>query len=237
MGERGMIKLRTLVRILLLLKLMLFAGSLQANPADYTVLGVITGSKDKKGVALMKQKSNGKVSAFREGEEVVKGTMIKSVLRKTVTFAYQDKFYELAVGDDAPKEIKEGEESRERKIASNLTNIQGIEKQGDTLKVSRALKDTLASGEGLNKILMQAATIPYVENGKLVGFRILEIDPGSIFDVAGFQNGDVITHINDQAINDAGLAIRALGSLKTASSATFKYLRGSTPQTLTIQIQ
>lgn len=229
-------KLRTLVRILLILKFILFAGALQANPADFTVLGVITGSKDKKGVALMKQKSNGKVSAFKEGDEVIKGTVIKRVLRKTVTFAYQDKFFELSVGDESPKEVKEGE-SHERKVATNLTNAQGIEKQGDTLKVSRALKDTLASGEGLNKILMQAATIPYVENGRLVGFRILEIDPGSIFDVAGFQNGDIITHINDQAINDAGLAIRALGSLKNTTTATFKYLRGTSPMNLTIQIQ
>lgn len=184
----------------------------------------------------MKQKSNSKVSAFREGDEVVKGTMIKSILRKTVAFAYDGKVFELSVGEDSPTEVKDGE-SRERTIASNLSNVQGIERQGDVLKVSRQLKETLASGEGLNKILMQASTIPYVENGKLLGFRILEIDPSSIFDIAGFQNGDIITHINDQPINDAGLAIRALGSLKTASTANFKYLRGSSPMTLTIQIQ
>lgn len=183
----------------------------------------------------MKQKSNGKVSAFKEGDEVVKGTKIKGIFRKSVTFAYQGKTFELSVGEENPKEVKEGE-SRESRIASNLTNASGIEKTGDILKVSRELKDSLSSGEGLNKILMQAATIPYVENGKLIGFRILEIDPGSIFDIAGFQNGDVITHINEQPINDAGLAIRALGSLKTASTASFSYLRGATPMNLTIQI-
>jgi len=207
-----------------------------ANPADYTILGVITSSKDKKGVALIKQKSNGKVSAFKEGDEVIKGTTIKGILRKTVTFSYQNKFYELSVGEDNPKEVK-GDGDQGRAIASNLNNASGIEKTGDTLKVSRTLKDSLASGEGLNKILMQAATIPYVENGKLIGFRILEIDPGSIYDVAGFQNGDVITHINEQPINDAGLALRALSSLKTASTASFNYLRGSTPLTLTIEIK
>ena len=211
------------------------AETARANPADYTVLGVITSSKGKPGVALMKQKSNGKVSAFKEGDEVVKGTKIKGILRKSVTFAYQGKTFELTVGEENPKEVNEGE-SRASRIASNLTNASGIEKTGDTLKVSRELKDSLSSGEGLNKILMQAATIPYVENGKLIGFRILEIDPGSIFDIAGFQNGDVITHINEQPINDAGLAIRALGSLKTASTASFSYLRGSTPMNLTIQI-
>lgn len=227
--------MRYLLRILILFELLIGAETARANPADYTVLGVITSSKDKKGVALMKQKSNGKVSAFKEGDEVVKGTKIKSILRKSVTFTYEGKVFELTVGEENPKEIKAGE-SRESHIASNLTNASGIEKIGDTLKVSRELKDSLSSGEGLNKILMQAATIPYVENGKLIGFRILEIDPGSIFDIAGFQNGDVITHINEQPINDAGLAIRALGSLKTAATASFSYLRGSTPMNLTIQI-
>ncbi len=233
---KGNIQLRYVLLILFLLNLLLAGQVAWANPADYTILGVITSNKDKKGVALIKTKSNGKVSAFKEGDEVVKGTRIKSILRKTVTFSFEKKFYELSVGEDNPKEVK-GEGDRERSIASNLNNAQGIEKSGDTLKVSRALKDSLATGEGLNKILMQAATIPYVENGKLLGFRILEIDPGSIYDVAGFQNGDVITHINEQPINDAGLALRALSSLKTASSATFNYLRGSMPMTLTIEIK
>ncbi|MBC7658743.1 MAG: PDZ domain-containing protein [Chitinophagaceae bacterium] len=227
--------MRYLLRILILLELLIGANVAFANPADFTVLGVITSSKDKKGVALMKNKKDGKVSAYKEGDEVVKGTKIKSILRKTVTFSFERKLYELSVGEDSPKEVKDNGAAA-RSVASNLSKAEGIEKTGDTLKVSRALKDSLASGEGLNKILMQAATIPYVENGKLIGFRILEIDPGSIFDVAGFQNGDIITHINDQPINDAGLAIRALGSLKAASSASFSYLRGSTPMNLKIDI-
>jgi general secretion pathway protein C len=236
MRPEGNVKLRYLLRILCLISLFLGAEVARANPADYTILGVITSSKGKKGVALVKQKSNGKVSAFKEGDEVVKGTKIRNILRKSVTFLYENKVFELNVGEENPKEIKD-DGSRERSIASNLTGVSGIEKTGDTLKVSRALKDSLSTGEGLNKILMQAATIPYVENGKLIGFRILEIDPGSIFDVAGFQNGDIITHINEQPINDAGLAIRALGGLKNSPSASFTYLRGSTPMNLTIEIK
>ena len=63
---------------------------------------------------------------------------------------------------------------------------------------------------------MQAAAVPYTKNGKLIGFKLLEIDEGSIYNVAGIQNGDVITHINDLPINDAGAAIRALTKLKKA---------------------
>jgi type II secretion system protein C len=206
-----------------------------ANPFDYTVLGVITSAKDKKGVALLKQKSSGKVSASKQGDEVLKGMKIVSIMRKTVTFSFEKKTYELSVGDESPKELS-GSQNLASTPADNLSGVVGIERQGNTLKVSKSLKDSLTGGEGLNKILMQAATIPYVENGRLLGFRILEIDQGSIFDVAGLKDGDIITHINDQPINDAGLAIRALNSLKQASNATFNYLRGSTPMQLTLQV-
>ena len=75
-----------------------------------------------------------------------------------------------------------------------------------------------------------------MKEGRLVGFKLLEIDSGSIYEVAGFQNGDVITHINEQPINDAGLAIRALRSLKTAANASFNYLRQNQPHELIIKI-
>lgn len=221
--------------ILIFFLLELFGASLAlANPFDYTVLGVITSAKDKKGVALLKQKSSGKVSASKEGDEVLKGMRIVSIMRKTVTFQFESKKYELSVGDEAPKEVNG--DGPGATPADNLAGVVGIERSGNTLKVSKQLKDTLVGGEGLNKILMQAATIPYVENGRLVGFRILEIDPGSIFDVAGLKDGDIITHINEQPINDAGLAIRALNSLKAASNATFNYIRGSTSMQLTLQV-
>lgn len=225
--------MKRLLLIFVLLQ-MLAAGSAFANPFDYTVLGVITSAKEKKGVALLKQKSSGKVSASKEGDEVIKGMKIVSIMRKTVTFAFDKKTYELSVGDESPKELSG--ELVASTPADNLSGVVGIERQGNTLKVSKQLKDNLVGGEGLNKILMQAATIPYVENGRLVGFRILEIDPGSIFDVAGLRDGDIITHINDQPINDAGLAIRALNSLRQASNATFNYLRGSTQMQLTLQV-
>ena len=227
--------MKNLLRILIVLELLLGTTSVFANPFDFSILGVITSSRGKKGVALMKQKSSDKVSAFKEGDEVVPGTKIKSILRKTVTFSYQNKLYELTVGEDKPRQVNEAS-SGASVVASNLTHAAGIEKDGDVLKVSRSLKDSLSSSEGLNKILMQAAAISYVQNGKLVGFRLLEIDAGSIFEMAGFQNGDIITHINEQPLNDAGLAIRALGSLKTAASASFGYLRGTTAMSLTIQI-
>ncbi len=218
--------------LLMLLSLLLGASLAQGNPFDYNVLGVIASSQNQKGVALIKQKTSGRVAAFREGQDVVQGCRIEKIFRKTVTFSYNSKFYELSVGDETPTEVKG---SPNVSVAENLVHADGIERQGNTLKVTRSLKDNLV-GENLNKILMQAAAVPHVENGRLTGFQLLEIDQGSIFDVAGLKNGDIITHINEQPINDAALAIKALSQLKAATSATFSYIRNRKPMELVIQI-
>ncbi|HYX33571.1 MAG TPA: PDZ domain-containing protein [Oligoflexus sp.] len=219
-------------RFWILLSLLCGASLAQGNPFDYNVLGVIASSQNQKGVALIKQKPSGRVAAFREGQDIAAGCRIEKIFRKTVTFSYNSKFYELSVGDETPTEVKGTPQSN---VAENLGQADGIERQGNTLKVTRSLKDNLV-GENLNKILMQAAAVPHVENGRLMGFQLLEIDQGSIFDVAGLKNGDIITHINEQPINDAALAIKALSQLKAASSATFNYIRNRKPMELVIQI-
>ncbi len=224
--------LRIIIAIALSLSL---SPSARANPFDYNVLGVIASSQNQKGVALIKQKSSGKVNAFREGQEVTAGCIITKIFRKTVSFSYNQKHYELSVGDENPTEVKGGSYTLNTSVADNLYQADGIERSGNTLKVTRSLKDNLV-GENLNKILMQAAAVPHIEQGRLIGFQLLEIDRGSIFDVAGLKNGDIITHINERPINDAALAIKALSGLKSASSASFTYIRNSKPMELVIQI-
>ncbi len=228
--------MRSFSTLMMLLSLFMGSQFALANPFEYNVLGVIASSQNQKGVALIKQKTSGKVNAFREGQEVVPNCKILKIYRKTVTFSYNSKFYELSVGDETPTEVKGSPTGAGiSTVADNLYQADGIERAGNTLKVTRSLKENLV-GENLNKVLMQAAAVPHVENGRLMGFQLLEIDQGSIFDVAGLKNGDIITHINEQPINDAALAIKALSGLKTATSATFGYIRNSKPMELVIQI-
>ena len=141
------------------------------------------------------------------------------------------KQYTMRVGDDSPSETIVGPKTT---VADNLSNANGIERQGNTLRISRDLKENLI-GKNLNKILMQAAAVPYTKNGKLIGFKLLEIDEGSIYNVAGIKNGDIITHINDLPINDAGAAIRALTKLKKANTAKFGYIRNNQANEIIIE--
>lgn len=204
-----------------------------ATEIDFTILGVIASSNEGGGIALIKNKKTGKVSAFKVGKNIDSKTHIKKIERKTVTFVKEQKTYTMRVGDDTPTESLSNQGPS---VADNLNNANGIERVGNTLKISRELRENLV-GKNLNKILMQAAAVPYTKNGKLIGFKLLEIDEGSIYNVAGIQNGDVITHINDLPINDAGAAIRALTKLKKASTAKFGYLRNNLANEIVIETQ
>ncbi len=92
----------------------------------------------------------------------------------------------------------------------------GIEKITPTqFNVSRTEVDRTLSD--FNNILTQARAIPNSENGVPNGYKLLQIVPGSIYDKLGLQNGDVISGLNGQPINDPGKAFEMLSELKTSN--------------------
>jgi type II secretory pathway component PulC len=84
---------------------------------------------------------------------------------------------------------------------------------------------------------MQAAAVPNYEGGRLKGFTLWEIDKGSVYELAGFQDGDVITAINGQELTDVGNTIKLLHSLKGESRADVSVTRAGTARTIKIEVQ
>ncbi len=205
---------------------------------EFIVLGVIASNEHQNGVALLKHKKTGKVKAFRQGESIDQQIVLTSVNRKSVDFTWNKQLFTLKVGDEVAQEIEAKTNAPQLANATSISDLRGqvgIEKSGSVLNVSSSLKESLV-GENLNKILMQAAAVPHTVNGRLIGFKLTEIDQGSIYDVAGFQDGDIITHIDEKPINNVAYAIKALRNLKDASIARFSYIRKSESHELTIQI-
>lgn len=229
------------ISLFLLLLFNLLPETALANPSDYVVLGVIASNNGREGVALMKQKETGKVTAFREGATLSKDLSITRIERKEVLFNFKGSYYILSVGSDTPIPTSGGKPmpSRGRGIdvdSNNLAEKDGFELRDNTLKVNATLKNVLVEKK-LGEILMQTATEPHVENGRMVGFKLWDIEKGSIFDVAGFQDGDLITAINQQPINSAAVAIRILNQLRNASDAEIEFVRQGQNRSLRIVIQ
>jgi general secretion pathway protein C len=98
-------------------------------------------------------------------------------------------------------------------------------------------REMLASTENMNQMLTQARALPYVEQGKTVGFKISEIVPGSIYEKIGLQNGDVIQKVNSQEVDDPAKFFQLYQGLKTERYISIDLIRGGQRQTMSYEIR
>ena len=111
-----------------------------------------------------------------------------------------------------------------------------IEKLSETqFNISRVeVEKTLSD---LNNVLTQARCVPNFENGTPSGYKCFQIVPGSIYDKLGMQNGDVLTGINGENINDPGKAFEMLSQLKTANHVDLSLKRNGATKNYSYDIR
>ncbi|MGZ3651251.1 MAG: hypothetical protein ACXWSC_08745, partial [Bdellovibrionota bacterium] len=62
-------------------------------------------------------------------------------------------------------------------------------------------------------ILTQARMVPDLMNGHVVGYRVLQILPGSSWDKMGIKDNDVILRADGEAVDNAAVAFEKLGRI------------------------
>jgi general secretion pathway protein C len=78
-------------------------------------------------------------------------------------------------------------------------------------------------------LFSQIRAVPDLQNGASDGFRLSEIQPGSIFQQMGLQDGDVLTQVSGQPIGNPARAMQMLSTLQSRSNITLNVLRNGTP--------
>jgi type II secretory pathway component PulC len=69
----------------------------------------------------------------------------------------------------------------------------------------------------LSEISTQARMVAAFENGKSIGFRVLSMKPGSVFEKIGLQNGDIVTSINGYPLSGPDKVLELYQKAKTSS--------------------
>lgn len=95
----------------------------------------------------------------------------------------------------------------------------GFELVGNRILVTEALQRHIA-GEGLLSILMQAASEP-VEGG----YRIFQIDPGSVFELIGMEDNDIITELDGEPLSNPLTTMLLLNRARSLKSFSFRFQR------------
>jgi len=91
--------------------------------------------------------------------------------------------------------------------------------------------------ENLPTLLQQAKAVPHSENGRKAGFRIVNIQGGSVFEDLGLKEGDIIQGVNGKQIRTPSQALKAYRELKSASNFKVRLKRNGQPVTLNYDVK
>lgn len=91
----------------------------------------------------------------------------------------------------------------------------------------------------LSSILMQARAVPNRDpgTGAINGFRLLDMQPGSIFEQLGMQRMDVIKSVDGTPVDSPAKAMELYNTLKNAPKLSLQIERNGKTETMTYNIQ
>jgi len=98
----------------------------------------------------------------------------------------------------------------------------------------RSIDDLFADVESVQRL--GRALLHRGPDGEFDGFRVSAIRAGSLPEVIGFKNGDVVHAINGHAVNDISAAMNAYSSLMTEDEFAFDITRRGEPERIEVQV-
>jgi general secretion pathway protein C len=91
--------------------------------------------------------------------------------------------------------------------------------------------------QNMAQLFTEIRAIPNLQNGAAQGFRLSEIQPGSIFQQIGLTDGDILTAAGGEPVNDPVKAMSLLDSLRNRSAITLNVIRNGAPVQLYYNIR
>lgn len=107
----------------------------------------------------------------------------------------------------------------------------------DLPKGSLSRADVIAVVDaGLGRFLQRVRVEPSLEEGRFVGFRVLELVPPGFWAQTDLEPGDVVTHVNETPIENPERAHAVFESLREAQVLKVRVLREGQERFLTFRI-
>ncbi|KYG64880.1 general secretion pathway protein GspC [Bdellovibrio bacteriovorus] len=198
-----------------------------------TLIGTLVHSNPEKSIAAIEVKGKGQVISYSPKKEIegiatiIRVERQKVVLRNTnsgrLEFIEMKKEGKVAFGSARPSSGTTGTE---------------VQRSGDnTFSIKRA--DVLKYTNDLSAVLMQARAVPNREpgTGNINGFRILDMQPGSIYEQLGLQRMDVIKSVDGTPVDSPAKAMELYNLLKNSPKVTLQVERNGKQENMTYNIQ
>jgi general secretion pathway protein C len=199
------------------------------------LIGTIVHSNPDKSVATIELKGKNMIVSYRNKTDIENMATITKIERGKVTFRNMNnnqlEFIEAQTknklsfkGSKAP--LKAGNANSD---VTQVGNNQFQLKRADLLKYTNNLAG----------ILQQARSVPNrnPQTGEIDGFRLLDFQPGSIFEKLGLQRMDVIKGVNGDPVDSPAKAMELYNALKNSDKINISVERNGKTESLDYTIQ
>ncbi len=185
--------------------------------------------------AIIEDNNNHQQSLYRLADEIPDAGKLVKVERNRVLIDHQGQIVALEIAEDRTPAVVAA--SRPQLSAPRPSgNGHGIRRSGDNqFVIERSFVDQ--NLKNLGSLLTQMRAVPNLEDGKTNGFRLSEIQQGSIFQQMGLQDGDIVKTIAGQEINDPMRAMELLSVLQNQQGVAIQVIRAGRPVDLSYQIR
>ncbi len=184
------------------------AGAIPSTQ-PFDLIGTIILSETSRSVAAIKNREKNEVESYQSGD------LLTSALRVYKINPHKVYFQNLDSGQLEYIELREEESTLA--MAQTYEPVSGgiREMGGGQFIIDRgALEATLANP---NEILTHARAVPNIVDGKIQGFKIFSIKPGSVYEQLGVRNGDTVKRINGVDLDSPAKALEFYGIIASAS--------------------
>ena len=187
---------------------------------NFILVGTIVAGKDS--FALIK--SGSKTSIFQLGEELAPGVVVSEIGRQLVVLMVH------GVRKELPLKQRKGAGAklvRQQNPAASKRGIVAVDES--SWKISKAVAKNARAN--LNSLLQTARMIPQMKNGKTVGFKLVELEKGSLLEQIGLKVGDLVVEINHVKLNSPEKALQIFQQLREANNISLGLMRNGKPET------
>ena len=207
------------------------------KPEKFTKF-ILTGIYDSSSKKIIALDYLGKSYVLELGESL-EGYKFSKLYPTYAIFTKDNKEYRL----DLYKENDKGVKKRASTSAAISSAVkpkeepkkQVIERAGDTTYIPKNLFNKYKTDIGA--IRKNIGVAPYMEGGKLSGFRIRYVKKGSDFDKLGVKRGDIITAINGEQLNNFKVPLEFFNNLDSITAATLTIKRGNEIKELEYEVR
>lgn len=184
-----------------------------------SLIGTVVAGEDS--LALIQIGS--KAGVFHLEDELAPGIVVMDIARQMVVLRDRGVRRELVLKkqlEPQAKRIRQGQGPPR----------QGVVAMGENRwRVSAATAQ--AARANLNKLLQSARMIPQVQNGQTIGFKLVELERGSLLEQVGLRVGDILVEINQVELNSPEKALQIFQQVREANNISLGLVRSGQRKT------